>query len=138
MNSSSTIYFQPDSKSDFYPNIKKDNLEIAENYKPISTTGAFWQIFEKFLCKKINECRLFNNLLSNTWFGFRTSYSTIDAILHCIKFFRKTMDKSIRCRNFIRSIQSFWFQQPRKLKEQIERFEILWISNLNDSLLYKQ
>ena len=138
MSSSSTIYLQSDSKIDFYPNIKKDNLEIAENYKPISTSGAFWQRFEKFLYKQINECRLFNNLLSNTWFGFRTSYSTIDAILHCIEFFRKTMDKWIHSRNFIRSIQSFRFQQPRTLKEQVEQFEILWISNLNDSLLYKQ
>ena len=35
-----------------------------------------------------------NNILSNTRFGFRTSYSTIDAILYYSEVFRKAIDNN--------------------------------------------
>ena len=68
--------------------------EIAENWRPISITGALSKVFEKLLYKQINEYLLSTNLLSNTQFVFRTSYSTMDAILYCIEFFRKSMDEN--------------------------------------------
>ena len=51
------------------------------------------------LYKQINEYLISQKLLSNTQFGFRTSNSTIDAILYCTEAFRKAIDnnKTVAC-----------------------------------------
>ena len=51
------------------------------------------------LCKQINEYLISKKLLSNTQFGFRTSYSTTDAILYCTEAFRRAIDnnKTVAC-----------------------------------------
>ena len=77
------------------PIYKKEDPELPENYRPISITGALSKVFEKLLYKQINEYLISQKLLSNTQFGFRTSYSTIDAILYCTEAFRKAIDNNI-------------------------------------------
>ena len=81
------------------PIYKKEDPELPENYRPISITGALSNVFEKLLYKQINEYLISQKLLSNTQFGFRTSYSTIDAILFCTEAFRKAIDnnKTVAC-----------------------------------------
>ena len=87
-------------KRGIFPNLKKDGPEITENYRPISITGALSKVFEKLLYKQIKENFLSNNLLSNTQFGFRTSFSTMNAIFCCTsafvasEFFRKSLDEN--------------------------------------------
>ena len=51
------------------------------------------------LYKQIIEYLISQKLLSNTQFGFRTLYSTIDAILYCTEAFRKAIDnnKTVAC-----------------------------------------
>ena len=70
-------------KATVTPIYKKDDPELPENYRPISISGALSKIFEKLLYKQINDYTISQKLLSNTQFGFRISYSTIDAILYC-------------------------------------------------------
>ena len=84
-------FFQLDSKERCYPNIQKNYQELAEYYRPISITGALSKVFAKLLYKEINEYLFSNNLLSNTQFGFRTSYWTMYTILYCTEIFRKSM-----------------------------------------------
>ena len=72
------------------PIYNKDDPEIAENYRRISITGALSKVLGKQLYKQIKEYLLSNYLLSKPQFAFRTSYSTIDAILHCTDFFLST------------------------------------------------
>ena len=81
------------------PIYKKEDPELPEKYRPIYITGALSKVFEKFLYKQINEYLISQKLLSNTQFGFRTSYSTIDAILYCTEAFRKVIDnnKTVAC-----------------------------------------
>ena len=78
---------------------KREDPELPENYRPISITGVLSKVFEKLLYKQINEYLIPQKLLSNTQFGFRTSYSTIDAILYCTEAFRKAIDnnKTVAC-----------------------------------------
>ena len=76
------------------PIYKKEDPELPENYRPISITVALSKVFEKLLYKQINEYLISQKLLSNTQFGFRTSYSTIDAILYCTEAFRKAKDNN--------------------------------------------
>ena len=69
------------------PIYKKEDPELPDNYRPISKTGALLKVFEKLLYKQINENLISQKLLSKTQFGFRTSYSTIDAIFYCTEAF---------------------------------------------------
>ena len=73
---------------------KREDPELPENYRPVSITWALSTIFEKLLYKQINEYLISQKLLSNAQFGFRTSYSTIDAILYCTEAFRKAIDNN--------------------------------------------
>ena len=81
------------------PIYKKEDPELPENYRPISITGALTKVFEKLLYKQINDYLIFQKLQSDTQFGFRTSFSTIDAILYCTEAFRKAVDnnKTVAC-----------------------------------------
>ena len=83
------------------PIFKKDDPELPENYRPISITGALSKIFEKLLDKQINAYMISQKLLSNTQFGFRTSYSTIDAILYCTEAFRKAIDNKTKLKHVL-------------------------------------
>ena len=73
------------------PIYKKKDPELPENFRPISITGALSKVFEKLLYKQINEYLISQKFLSNTQFGFQTSYSTIDAIFYCTDTFRKAI-----------------------------------------------
>ena len=79
----------------FSPIYKKDDAQTAKNYRPISKIGALSKVSKKLLYKQVNECLLSNNLLSQTKFVFRAAFSTMDAILYCTEFFRKSIDKNI-------------------------------------------
>ena len=61
--------------------------------------------------KQITEYLISKKLLSNTQIGFRTSYSTIDAILYCTEAFRKAIDnsKTLACSllDFSKAFDSF-------------------------------
>ena len=86
-------------KAIFTPIYKKEDPELPEIYRPISITGFLSETFEKLLYKQINEYLISQKLLSNTEFGLRTSYSTIDAILYYTEAFRKAIDhnKTVAC-----------------------------------------
>ena len=82
------------------PIYKKEDPELPENYRPLSITVALSKTFKKLLYKQINEYLISQKLQSNTQLvGFRTSYSTIDAILYCTEAFRKAIDnnKNVAC-----------------------------------------
>ena len=76
------------------PIYKKEDPELPENYRSISITGALSKVFEKLLHNQINDYLISQKFLSNTQFGFRKSYSTIDAILYCTEAFRKAINNN--------------------------------------------
>ena len=80
---------------------KREDPELPENYRPISITWALSKVFEKLLYKQVNEYLIPQKLLSNTQFGFRTTYSTIDPNLYCTEAFRKAINhnKTVAKRN---------------------------------------
>ena len=76
------------------PKYKKEDPELPENYRYISITGALSKVFEKLFHKQINDYLISQKLLRNTQFGFRTAYSTIDAILYCTEAFKKAINNN--------------------------------------------
>ena len=100
---------------------KKEDPELPENYRPISITETLSKIFEKLLYKQINEYLIYQKLLSNTQFGFRTSYSAIDAIFACTEAFRKAIDnnKTVAC-SLLDLSKAFDSIDHTYLKEKLE------------------
>ena len=81
------------------PIYKKEDPQLPEKYRPIFITGTLTKVFKKLLYKQINEYLISQKLLSNTQFGFKTSYSIIYAILYCSEAFKKAKDnnKTVAC-----------------------------------------
>lgn len=66
------------------PIYKKDNCELLENYRPISTLPIFGKIFEKIIYTRLYSFLTSQNILYDKQFGFRKSHSTSHAINHSV------------------------------------------------------
>ena len=84
------------------PVFKKDNPQLFENYRPISTLPIFSKLFEKITCvfsylfEPLNELTLIykriyafliaKNILYEKQFGFRKNHSTSYAVNYSVKY----------------------------------------------------
>ena len=106
----SSFYFLENSfenQSPILPKWQTSQTTSFQHYAVSLTKNKFPNLFERMvhfiqkkgLYKEIFKYLQRNNLRSNTQFGFRTSYSTIDAILYCTEALRKAIDnnKCIAC-----------------------------------------
>ena len=75
------------------PIYKKGDIEEPKNYRPISITSALSKIFETVLKDQIVEFLNKNNLLSYSQFGFRSHFSSADALLFATETIRKQIDE---------------------------------------------
>ena len=53
------------------PIYKKDNPELLENYRPVSTLPIFGKIFEKVIYERLYSFMVSENLMTPCQFGFR-------------------------------------------------------------------
>ena len=90
------------------PIYKKGDCENPINYRPISITPALAKLFEKVLHEQISEYLSQQKLLSNTQFGFRSRFSTTDALLYATENIRnKINDKEVVCAAFLDLSKAF-------------------------------
>ena len=68
------------------PVFKKDNPQLFENYRPISTLPIFSKLFEKIIYKRIYAFLITKNILYDKQFGFRKNHSTSHAINYSVKY----------------------------------------------------
>ena len=66
------------------PIFKKDNEELLENYRPVSTLPIFGKIFEKIIYKRLYSFLVSQGILHDSQFGFRKSHSTSHALNYSI------------------------------------------------------
>ena len=66
------------------PIYKKDDAELLENYRPISTLPIFGKIFEKIIYSRLYGFFVSQNLLHDKQFGFRQNHSTSHAINYSV------------------------------------------------------
>ena len=62
------------------PVYKKENAELLENYRPVSTLPIFGKIFEKLIYSRLYSFLTAKNILNTNQFGFRKGRSTIHAL----------------------------------------------------------
>lgn len=63
-----------------YPIYKKGDPKSPSNYRGIAFINTIAKIFTKILYKRIEKHVMDNGILSESQFGFRLGYSTIDAV----------------------------------------------------------
>ena len=66
------------------PIYKKDNEELMENYRPVSTLAVFGKIFEKVIYSRLYSFLASQNILHENQFGFRKAHSTTHALNYSI------------------------------------------------------
>ena len=66
------------------PIYKKENCELIENYRPISTLPIFGKIFEKVIYIRMYSFLTSQNILYSNQYGFRPSHSTSHALNYSI------------------------------------------------------
>ena len=76
------------------PIYKKGDCEDPSNNRPISITAALAKIFEKVLREQMSNYLESNKLLTQRQFGFRSKYSTTDALVYATENIRKKLDNS--------------------------------------------
>ena len=76
------------------PIYKKDDAELLENYRPISTLPIFGKIFEKVIYSRLYNFLTSQNILYDKQFGFRKSHSTNHAINHSITHIKQEHERN--------------------------------------------
>ena len=62
------------------PVYKKENAELLENYRPVSTLPIFGKIFEKLIYSRLYSFLTAKGILNTNQFGFRKGRSTVHAL----------------------------------------------------------
>ena len=83
------------------PIYKKGDCEDPNNYRPISISAALAKNFEKVLREQMSNCLESNKVLTQRQFGFRSNYSTTDALLYATENIRKKLDNGSTAAAFI-------------------------------------
>ena len=88
---------------------KGGNKQDPSNYRPISILSAFSKAIEECIYNRLNSFLKKRNFFSPFQFGFRSSYSTENAILKLTQFLNDAMDKGLLPATiFIDIKKSYW------------------------------
>ena len=77
------------------PIFKKENEELLENYRPVSTLPLFGKIFEKIIYKRLYSFLVGQGILHDSQFGFRKSHSTSHALNYSIFHIQEALKKGL-------------------------------------------
>ena len=75
------------------PIYKKDDEELLENYRPVSTLPIFGKIFEKIIYSRLYGFLVSNNILHDSQFGFRKGHSTSHALNYTTHYINEALTK---------------------------------------------
>ena len=71
------------------PIYKKDNEELLENYRPVSTLPIFGKIFEKVIYDRLYNYFISQGALYDRQFGFRKNHSTSHASMFLLTILKQ-------------------------------------------------
>ena len=71
------------------PIYKKDNEELLENYRPVSTLPIFGKIFEKIIYKRLYSFLISQGVLHDKQFVFSKGHSTRHALHYSVEVIQK-------------------------------------------------
>lgn len=107
------------------PIFKKDNRECLENYRPIALVPVISKIFEKHICKELNNYLENNNILAKEQKGFRHNKSINMAIYDFLDFVMVNVDKRIPvCSIYMDMTQAFDYVEHDILVGKLNEYGI--------------
>ena len=68
------------------PIYKKDNKQLLENYRPVSTLAIFGKIFEKIIYNRLYNFITSQGLMCENQYGFRKNHSTSHALNYSVNY----------------------------------------------------
>ena len=74
------------------PIYKKQNPQLFENYRPVSTLPIFGKIFEKLIHSRLYSFFSSQNIISDKQFGFRKGHSTSYALHYSVNEIEKALN----------------------------------------------
>ena len=74
------------------PIFKKDDEQLFENYRPISTLPIFGKIFEKLIYERLYNYFVSKGILYDRQFGFRKNHSTSHALNFSVDHIRAAIE----------------------------------------------
>ena len=74
------------------PIYKKDNEELLENYRPVSTLPVFGKILEKLIYKRFYSFFISKGIINENQFGFRKNHSTSHALNYSVENIRSLLN----------------------------------------------
>ena len=75
------------------PIYKKENEELLENYRPVSTLAVFGKIFEKIIYSRLYSFFQSQNMIYENQYGFRKNHSTSHALNFSVNYIESCLDK---------------------------------------------
>ena len=75
------------------PIYKKENEELIENYRPVSTLPIFGKIFEKIIYSRLYSFFVSKGLIYENQFGFRKGHSTNHALNYSVNHVENNLNK---------------------------------------------
>ena len=73
------------------PIYKKEDAQLLENYRPISTLSVFGKIFEKVIYTRLYNFCVSQNIFYENQFGFRKGHSTSHAINYSVNHIKSEL-----------------------------------------------
>ena len=88
------------------PIYKKEDEELLENYRPVSTLPVFGKIFEKIIYSRLYNFFLSRGIIFENQFGFRKNHSTSHALNFSVNHVKEKLNNKnhvLHIRNIYRS-----------------------------------
>ena len=76
------------------PVFKKGNVELLENYRPVSILPIFGKIFEKIIFSRLYGFFTAKGILHDKQFGFRRGHSTSHALHNSVEIIKSATDNN--------------------------------------------
>ena len=76
------------------PIYKKENEELLENYRPVSTLPVFGKIFEKIIYSRLYSFLVSRGIIYENQFGFRKGHSTSHALNFSVNHVENNLNKN--------------------------------------------